>query len=80
MANLTVAIDDDLLQRARQRALANGTSVNALVRDYLTSYAGDDEMASRRAFVELAQRMEAELDYSNRTWTRDDLYDRDVLR
>ena len=33
MANLTLAIDDDLLQRAQQAALIENTSVNALVRD-----------------------------------------------
>jgi hypothetical protein len=40
MANLTVVIEDELLLRARQRALAAGTSVNALVREYLQDYAG----------------------------------------
>ena len=35
MANLTLAIDDDLLQRARQAAMRENTSVNALVREYL---------------------------------------------
>ncbi|MCX5947702.1 MAG: hypothetical protein NTY67_05825 [Cyanobacteria bacterium] len=34
MANLTLAIDDVLLQRARE-ALRQNTSVNALVRDFL---------------------------------------------
>jgi hypothetical protein len=34
MANLTLVIDDDLLQRARQEALRSKTSVNALVRDF----------------------------------------------
>jgi len=80
VGNLTVAIDDELLQRARQRAVANGTSVNALVREYLTAYAGDDEMEQRREFVELARRLGRDLKYSERTWTRDDLYDRDALR
>lgn len=40
MANLTVVIDDELLLSARKRALAAGTSVNALVREYLQDYAG----------------------------------------
>ena len=37
MANLTITIDDELLRRARLRALEQGTSVNALLRDYLTA-------------------------------------------
>jgi hypothetical protein len=38
MANLTLSIDDDLLQRAREAALRERTSVNALVREYLERY------------------------------------------
>ena len=40
MANLTVVIESDTLKRARMRALEEGTSVNAVVRDYLADYAG----------------------------------------
>ena len=32
MANLTLAIDDELLQKARQQAVKERTSVNALIR------------------------------------------------
>jgi len=35
MTNLTLAIDETLLQRAREAALRENTSVNALVRDFL---------------------------------------------
>ncbi len=35
VANLTLAIDDDLLRRAREAALSGNTMVNALVRDFL---------------------------------------------
>ena len=35
VANLTLAIDDDLLRRAREAALSENTIVNALVRDFL---------------------------------------------
>ena len=38
MANLTLAIDESLLQRAREAALRDNTSVNALVRDFLGRY------------------------------------------
>jgi hypothetical protein len=39
MANLTLTIDDQLLKMARMRAVEQGTSVNAVVRDYLERYA-----------------------------------------
>ncbi len=38
MANLTLAIDDDLLLQAREAALRENTSVNALVREFLGRY------------------------------------------
>ena len=43
MANLTIVVDNRILQRARIRALQHGTSVNALLRDYLSSFAGGDD-------------------------------------
>lgn len=39
MANLTLAIDDKLLQAARVRAVREGTSVNDICRQAIESYA-----------------------------------------
>ena len=33
MANLTIAIEDEVLRKARLKALEQGTSVNALLRE-----------------------------------------------
>ncbi|MDQ3973590.1 MAG: hypothetical protein M3276_04530 [Actinomycetota bacterium] len=44
MANLTLTIDDDVLRRPRIRALERDTSVNAVVREFLASYAGASEV------------------------------------
>jgi len=74
MANLTIAIDDDLLRRARIRALEAGTSVNALLRTYLESFVGDEGMAKRRAIVDNADDLAT--DVGARTWSRDELHDR----
>ena len=38
--NVTLAIDDEVIQRARRQAEALGTSVNQLVREYLVQLAG----------------------------------------
>ena len=55
MANLTLAIDDDLLHRARVRAAEQGTSVNAVVRDLLAAYSAADRVeAARRRLVALS--------------------------
>ena len=40
--NLTIVVDDDILKRAPIRAIQENTSVNAVVREYLTAYAGAD--------------------------------------
>jgi plasmid stability protein len=77
MANLTLNIDDDLLRKARIRALEEGTSVNAAVRDFLARFA-DDERSARglESFLEVARRSSASSGESGRRWTRDSLYDR----
>ncbi len=76
MANLTITIDDALLQRARLRALEQGTSVNALLRDYLTAYAGEEDL-QQRAVADLLQLSEAATSRRGEaTWSRDELHAR----
>lgn len=77
MANLTLSIDDDLLRKARIRALEEGTSVNAVVRDFLAKFA-DDERGQRglQPFLDVARRSSASSGEGGRQWTRDSLYDR----
>ncbi len=74
--NLTITVEDDVLKRARIRALEENTSVNAILREYLESYAGVS--ARRRDALEhllrLSERSEA--GRGDATWTRDDLHDR----
>ena len=55
MGNLTLAIDGELLRRARVRAADQGTSVNAVVRELLGGYAASDRTTSaRRRLVALS--------------------------
>lgn len=76
MANLTVTIDDQVLRRARIRALEQGTSVNALVADYLSNYADlDDARTAVAEFLERARHSQASSGPEGRTWRREDLYD-----
>lgn len=75
MANLTLVIDDDVLRRARVRALQQGTSVNSLVRDYLAGIAGESEAAQAMAAF-LAIVRQAGAASGGRSWTRDELHDR----
>ena len=73
---VTLTIDEDLLRRARIRALEDGTSVNSVVREFLAAYAGQSEQVTAMAnFLAVASRSEAGRDGTGRTWNRDDIYE-----
>jgi plasmid stability protein len=76
MKNITLAIDETLLDEVRIVAAKKGTTVNAMVRDYLTSIASleDRQDRARRRIRELAEKSTAEV--GPVTWKREDLYDR----
>lgn len=78
MANLTLAINDEVLRRARIRALQQGTSVNALLRDYLERYSGfrEERQRAKESFFEIMGRA----NLGPRDWTRDEIHDRKSLR
>ncbi len=57
VANLTITIDDEVLKRARIRAIEQGTSVNAILAERLRAYAreGDAQARATRSLVALAK-------------------------
>lgn len=77
MANLTIAIDDHLLQAARLKALQQGTSVNEVCREAIARFAQVDEAVDqrlaklRRLAVQVGQRTAPEPLWPG----RDALYD-----
>jgi uncharacterized protein YdaU (DUF1376 family) len=81
---LTITVDDEVLKRARIRALERGTSVNAVLGEYLRLFAGDVDVQARatRSLLALASenarkggRARAKA-RGKRRWTRDELHDR----
>ena len=76
VANLTITVDEEVLRRARIRALELNTSVNAVLRDYLnefiSGYRDNDIMA---AFLDLTNDESTGAESTGRTWSRDDLYE-----
>jgi Arc/MetJ family transcription regulator len=77
MANLTITIDDDLLKRARLRALERNTSVNALLREYLEAFAGDGSaIAARRRIAAIARGATSGSGGKGRSWSRDEIHER----
>ncbi len=76
MANLTIAIDGALLQRARIRALRQGTSVNAVLRDYLEVYAGASAEQTTAAANILRLSESSRARHDGPRWSRSELHDR----
>jgi len=81
MKNITLAIDDGVLRAARRYAAAHDTTVNGLVRAYLTRIATEDDRVTtaRKELLELAETSPARLGPGWK-WNREELYDRPVLR
>lgn len=75
MANLTISIDDGCLEKARMRAIAEGTSVDSLLKAYLESYAGssNEQALAVRGILDLSRKSRARR--GNREWRRDELYE-----
>jgi hypothetical protein len=74
MRNLTLRIDDELLDRARRYAAGRGTTVARIVRDHLASVTGADDRAERArlTLIELAERAQSRA--ADWTWNREDIY------
>jgi plasmid stability protein len=81
MTNLTITVDDEVLRRARAKAAERGTSVNAVMRDFLEHYAGQSGVGAALAeMFEIADSACASTGEAGITWTREDLHDRANLR
>jgi plasmid stability protein len=75
MTNLTLALDEAVIKNARIRAISEGTSVSAKVREFLAQYAqGDTSQVAGQGFLDLARK--SRVNSHGIRWTRDDAYDR----
>lgn len=76
MKNLTLAVDEKVLEAVRLYAAERGTTVNALVRAELERIARSEDRiaAARRRIRDLAARSAAEVGPID--WTRGDLHER----
>lgn len=77
MANLTITVDEETVKRARMRALEEGTSVNAVLREYLEDYSGvrRERREALRRILYASRQSTSGSGPGGRTWTRDDLYE-----
>ena len=76
MKNITLSVDENVLAAVRRHAAERDSTVNALVRDYLTKLAAHDNRADRaRARLrQLSGQSTGRL--GKKTWSREDLHDR----
>jgi metal-responsive CopG/Arc/MetJ family transcriptional regulator len=76
MKNITLSVDENILAEVRRLAAERNSTVNALVREYLTSLAAHQDRAKRaRAQLrKLSAQSQGQL--GRKTWTREDLHDR----
>ncbi len=65
MKNITLSVDERVLAVVRRYAAGQNSTVSALVRDYLTNLAAQEDRAER-----------ARARLRKKTWSRDDLHAR----
>ena len=76
MKNITLSIDEDVLNAVRRHAAEHHSTVNALVREYLTNLAQHEDRAktARKRLRQLSQQSDGRL--GRKTWSRKDLHER----
>ena len=74
MKNITFSVDEEVLQAARQYAASMNSSVNALLRAYLTELANRKNAAdgARKRIRAMSARSTARI--GSGSWKREDLY------
>ncbi len=73
LVNVTLSIDDQLVERARKKAEALGKSLNQLVREYLQKLAGGDD--AEQSITEF-KRLSGTGDSRGWRFNRDEIHDR----
>lgn len=76
MGRLTITVDDEVLRKARVRALEQGSSVNAVLRELLDAYAGVGRAQSAAVADLIALSKAAQSRRGGCSWMRDDLHQR----
>ena len=74
MKNITLSADEGLLEAARRRAAADGTTLDALFRRWLAEYVGRQRQAD--AAMAMIRELQETIDTSGRRFTRDEMNER----
>jgi antitoxin component of RelBE/YafQ-DinJ toxin-antitoxin module len=71
--NITLSVDEQLVERARKNADAMGTSLNQLVRDYIKKLA---RVEDTERIIEEFEKLSGKGDSGGWRFNRDELYER----
>lgn len=76
MKNITLSVDENVLAAVRRYASDRGSSVNALVREYLSGISQHQDRASlaRQRVGEMSHQSKARI--GSAKWSRDELHER----
>ncbi len=74
MKNITLSADESLIEAARRRAAAEGTTLEALFRRWLAEYVGRGRQAE--AAMAVIQELRETIDTGGRRFTRDEMNER----
>ena len=76
MKNITLSVDETVLRTVRLYAAERGSTVNALIREFLTGLANREDRTrkARQRIMELSGRSRARI--GSRSWTREELHER----
>lgn len=76
MTNVTLSIEEEDLKRARVIALQEGSSLNAVIREFVKDYIGNNSYYQEITQRILQQAEGSQFNSDGRNWTRDELYER----
>ena len=62
MSNLTISVDEQLIRQARVRAIEQGTSLSAKVREFLRNYVNENDKGLAKQRVEATARLMAAIE------------------
>ena len=75
MTNVTLSIEEEDLKRARVIALQEGSSLNAVIREFVKGYIGNNSHYQEITQRILQQANDSRFNSDGRNWTREELYD-----
>lgn len=75
MTNLTISLDESIIRSARVRAIQEGTSVSAKVREFLAQYAQNTDTQAKAGEAILAMARASQSSLEGWKFNREEIYE-----